>query len=156
MKTTDERFKESILGGKEKEELTTEVHRSITEKEKMILNKELSEKVIGLAIEVHKNLGNGFLEKVYENALMLEFRRNHILAQNQYPIAIYYKGEVIGEYFADILVEDQIILELKVAKAIEPIHEAQLLHYLRSTNLKIGYILNFGCFERLQFKRLVN
>ena len=122
----------------------------------MIFNKELSDKIIGLAIEVHKNLGNGFLEKVYENALMLEFRKNHIHAEGQYAIPVYYKDEIVGEYFADILVEDRIILELKVSKAIDPIHEAQLLHYLKATGLKLGYILNFGIPNKLQFKRIVN
>jgi len=122
----------------------------------MIYKKEISDKIIGLTIEVHKNLGNGFLEKVYENAMMLELKMNNIKAENQFPIPVYYKNQIIGEYFCDILVEGEIILELKVAKTIEPIHEAQLLHYLKATGLKVGYIINFGQAERIQFKRLVN
>ncbi|MBU0712575.1 GxxExxY protein [bacterium] len=121
----------------------------------MIYYKELSDKVIGSAIEVHKELGNGFLEKVYENALMIEFNLNGNSVKNQYQIPVLYKGKVVGEYFADILVEDKIILELKVAKSIEPIHEAQLIHYLKATGIKVGYILNFGYPHKLQFKRIV-
>ena len=122
----------------------------------MIYFRELSEKIIGSAIEVHKELGNGFLEKVYENALLLELTKNLINAKQQYPISVMYKGQMVGEYFADILVEDKIILELKVVKKLEPIHEAQLLHYLKATNMKLGYILNFGSATKLEFKRMVN
>ena len=122
----------------------------------MIYFKELSEKIIGSAIDVHKELGSGFLEKVYENALFLELNKNLINAKQQHPISVIYKGQIVGEYFADILVEDKIILELKVVKKIEPIHEAQLLHYLKATNIKLGYILNFGATAKLEFKRMVN
>ncbi len=122
----------------------------------MIYYKELSEKIIGLAIDVHKELGNGFLEKVYENALLFELTRNNIDAKQQHPITVIYKGQVVGEYFADILIEGKIILELKTIKKIEPIHEAQLLHYLKATNIKVGYILNFGSQIKLEFKRMVN
>ena len=122
----------------------------------MIYLKELSDKIIGLAIEVHKNLGNGFLEKVYENALMIEFKNNNIMAEQQQPIPVQYKEYIVGEYFADILVENKIILELKTVKCIERIHEAQLLHYLNATNLKLGYIINFAAPSKLEFKRIVN
>ena len=122
----------------------------------MIYYKELSDKIIGLAIEVHKNFGSGFLEKVYENALMIEFQENNIGALQQYPIPISYKGKSVGEYYADILVEDNIILELKTVRRIDPIHEAQLLHYLKATDLKVGYILNFASGIKLEFKRIVN
>ncbi len=122
----------------------------------MIYFKELSDKIIGLAIEVHKNFGNGFLEKVYENALMIEFQENNINALQQYAIPISYKGKSVGEYYADILVENKVILELKTVRRIEPIHEAQLLHYLKATDLKVGYILNFASGIKLEFKRIVN
>ena len=121
----------------------------------MIYSKDLSDKIIGLAIEAHRTLGNGFLEKVYENALMYEFGLNGINAEQQKPINVVYKGEVIGEYFADILVENLIILELKVARVIDSIHIAQLMHYLQSTNVKVGYIINFGSPGKLEFKRIV-
>ena len=122
----------------------------------MIYYKELSDKIIGLAIEVHKNLGNGFLEKVYENSLMIEFKSNHISAKQQHAIPVQYKDNNVGEYYADILVDNKIILELKTVKRIESIHEAQLLHYLKATNLKLGYILNFASSPKLEFKRIVN
>ena len=122
----------------------------------MIYFKELSDKIIGLALEVHKNLGNGFLEKVYENALMIEFKTNDIAAIQQQSIPVQYKENIVGEYFADILVEKKIILELKTVKRIEPIHTAQLLHYLNATNLKLGYVLNFAAPSKLEFKRIVN
>jgi len=111
---------------------------------------------LGLAIEVHKILGNGFLEKVYENSMMMELEKNNLKSQSQFPIPVYYKEKVVGEYYCDILVESEIVLELKVAKNIEPIHEAQLLHYLKATGLKVGYLINFGKPDKLQFKRLVN
>lgn len=122
----------------------------------MIYFKDLSEKIIGLAIEVHKELGNGFLEKVYENAIFWELNQNNIRSKQQYPISVNYRKQIVGEYFADILVENKIILELKVVKKIESIHEAQLLHYLKATNMKLGYILNFGSDNKLEFKRMVN
>ena len=122
----------------------------------MIYKKELSDKIIGLAIEVHTVLGSGFLEKVYENALLMELKSSGIKVEQQKPISVFYKGIVVGEYFADILVEKSIILELKASKAIDSTHVAQLLHYLKSTKLKVGYLINFGTAGKLEFKRLVN
>ena len=122
----------------------------------LIYYKELSDKIIECAIEVHKTLGNGFLEKVYENSIMHEFEFDKISAQNQIPIPVYYKGKIVGEYFADIVVENKIILELKVVQKILPIHNAQLIHYLKATNFKVGYVINFGSKEKLEFKRWVN
>lgn len=122
----------------------------------MIYYKELSDKIIECAIEVHKTLGNGFLEKVYENSIMHEFEFDKISAQNQIPVPVYYKGKIVGEYFADIVVENKIILELKVVQKILPIHNAQLIHYLKATDFKVGYVINFGSKEKLEFKRWVN
>ena len=122
----------------------------------MIYYKELSDKIIECAIEVHKTLGNGFLEKVYENSIMHEFEFDKIFAQNQIPIPVYYKGKIVGDYFADIIVENKIILELKVVQKILPIHNAQLIHYLKAINFKVGYVINFGSKEKLEFKRWVN
>jgi GxxExxY protein len=122
----------------------------------MIYEKELSDKIIGAAIEVHKQLGNGFLEKVYENALMFELNQNNISVYNQHKIEVLYKGQIVGEYFADIIVESIIILELKVCDNINDIHKAQLLHYLKATGIKVGYILNFGAKFKLEFLRLIN
>ena len=121
----------------------------------MIYYKELSDKVIGIAIEVHKTLGNGYLEKIYENAMMLDFFPSQIPAEKQVPLPVHYKNKIMGDYFADIVVNKIIILELKTISKILPIHEAQLLHYLKSSGLKVGYLLNFGAESHLEFKRMV-
>ena len=124
-----------------------------TNKEK-ILYKDLSYKIVGLAMEVHNKLGYGFLEKVYEKAMMVLLRREGIQATQQAPITVRFEGEVIGDYYADILVEDKIILELKVVEKIANIHRAQALNYLKATGLRLAILLNFGK-ERLQYERSV-
>lgn len=122
--------------------------------EKNIIYKDLSYKITGLAIEVHNELGCGFLEKVYENAMMMLFEREKISARQQAPADVYFHEKVIGQYFADILVENKIILELKTIDAISNVHAAQVLNYLRATGIKLGLILNFGK-PKFTFKRLV-
>lgn len=102
---------------------------------KEFIYKELSYKVIGLAMEVHRKLGYGFLEKVYENALMLLLRREGIEAKQQAPIKVYFEGEIIGEYLSDILVENKIVLELKSSDNITDAYRAQTLNYLKATGL---------------------
>lgn len=121
----------------------------------MIYEKELSRKVIGCALDVYHKLGYGFLEKIYEKALMIELKRNSIKAEAQVPIKVRYRNIVIGDYFADIVVENKIILELKHVNALNLAHEAQLLNYLKATDIKIGYLINFGKPNGLDFKRLV-
>jgi GxxExxY protein len=118
-----------------------------------ILYKDLSYRVIGSAMEVHKVLGFGFLEKVYENALMVIFRRDVIKAIQQAPLKVNFLDEVVGEYYADIMVEDKIILELKTVEKITNVHRAQALNYLRATGMKLAIILNFGK-ENLEHERL--
>ena len=124
-----------------------------TNKEK-ILYKDLSYKITGLAMEVHSKLGYGFLEKVYENAMMVLLRREGIHAKQQAPITVYFVVEVVGDYYADILVEDKIILELKAIEKIIDVHRAQTLNYLKATGLHLAILLNFGK-ERLKYERLV-
>jgi GxxExxY protein len=119
-----------------------------------IVHKDLSYKIIELALAVHNELGCGFLEKVYENALMLLLEREKIPAKQQAPADVYFQEKVVGQYFADILVDNKIILELKTADAITNIHIAQTLNYLRATGIKLGLILNFGK-PRFEYKRLV-
>ena len=116
---------------------------------------EISEKIIGCAFHVHNILGCGFLEKVYENALVLELRKAGLKIIQQAPIKVYYENETVGDYIADILVEGEIIIEIKAVKYIDEIHEAQLINYLKATGLKLGLILNF-CRPKLEIKRLVN
>jgi GxxExxY protein len=109
-----------------------------------ILYKDLSYKIVGLAMDVHRQLGYGYLEKVYENALMVLFLREGIEAKQQHPVIVHFEGVVVGTYVADILVQDSIILELKSLDRISDVHRAQALNYLKATGLRLAIILNFG------------
>jgi GxxExxY protein len=119
-----------------------------------IIFRELSYKIVGLAIQARKELGYGFLEKVYENALMILFQENNIKAEQQVPIKVYFHGRVVGDYIADILVENSIILELKSQDKVIEAHKAQTLNYLKATGFKLALLLNFGK-DRLECERLV-
>ena len=105
---------------------------------------ELTEKIIGVFYKVYNNLGYGFLEKVYENAMMLDFNKEQIPAVSQYPIKVLYEGEIVGEYFADILVDNKVIVEIKAVRNLASENEAQLLNYLKATDKEVGLLLNFG------------
>jgi GxxExxY protein len=122
--------------------------------EDKILYRDLSYRIVGLAIQVRKELGFGFLEKVYENAMMVVLRENGIIAEQQVPIKVRFHGQIIGDYIADILVENSIILELKAQDKLLPLHDAQVLNYLRATGRKLAILLNFGK-DSLEHKRLV-
>ena len=115
---------------------------------------ELTYKINGAVFEVNRVLGAGFLEKVYEKALLLELNIRGINAASQVPLKVSYKENNVGDYVADILVENQIILELKTVDEIQKIHEAQLINYLKATGLKIGLIVNFK-HPKAEIKRLV-
>ena len=119
-----------------------------------ILHKDLSYKIVGLAIQVRRELRFGFLEKVYENALMVLLEENGIKAEQQVPIKVNFHGRIIGNYIADILVEDSIILELKTIDKITKYEMAQTLNYLKATGLKLAIILSFSK-EELSHERLV-
>jgi GxxExxY protein len=106
--------------------------------------KELTEKIIGIFYKVYNNLGYGFLEKVYENAMMIEFKKENISAVSQYAIKVFYQDKIVGEYFADILVDRKVIVEIKAAKSLSLENEAQLLNYLKATDIEVGLLLNFG------------
>ncbi len=106
--------------------------------------KELTEKIIKIFYKVYNTLGYGFLEKIYENAMMIEFRREVISAISQSSIKVFYENEVVGEYFADILVDDKVIVEIKAARTLALEHEAQLLNYLKATDIEVGLLLNYG------------
>jgi GxxExxY protein len=117
-------------------------------------HKELTEKIIGCAYRVYNKMGFGFLESVYEKCLMIELRQIGLLAEAQVPINVEYEGEVVGEFFADVLVEGSVILELKSVKRIIRAHEIQLVNYLVATGKEIGLILNFAE-EKVEVKRKV-
>ena len=112
-------------------------------------------KIIGRCMDVHSNLGCGFLESVYQEALEIEFIRNSIPYEVESQIEIYYKGIVLDKkYYSDFICYDEIILELKAVKCIEDIHVAQLINYLKATRKKVGYLINFGS-KSLEFKRFI-
>lgn len=120
-----------------------------------LLYGDLTYKVIGLGMQIHRTLGHGYLEKVYENSLMVLFRREGIFAEQQVPIKVRFEGEIVGDYCADILVEQRLILELKVAERITNVHKAQTLNYLKATGLELALILNFGA-QSFEHHRLIN
>jgi GxxExxY protein len=120
-----------------------------------IIHRELSYKVVGMAMRVHRKLGYGFLEKVYENSLMVLLRREAIAARQQFPVRVYFEGEDVGFYRADIVVDGKIVIEVKAAEGLIDAHRVQTLNYLRATDLRLGILLNFGK-EKLQYQRLVH
>jgi GxxExxY protein len=119
-----------------------------------VIEDALTERVIGCAFKVQNTLGCGFLEKVYENALHHECRKSGLEVQAQHPIQVFYDQAIVGEYLADLLVEDRLLIELKAVKALDDIHLAQCLNYLKATGLKTCLLLNFGS-PNLEIKRIV-
>ncbi len=113
---------------------------------------ELTEQVIGIFYDVYNELGFGFLEKAYEEAMVVVFKERGIRFQQQVPIPVWFHGQTIGSYEADLVVNGVVLVELKACKALDPSHEAQLLHYLRSTEIEVGLLLNFG--PKPQVRRL--
>ena len=110
--------------------------------------------LIGACFEVHKELGNGYLEDVYQESLELELTDRGISYIAQPRLPIFYKGRALRKHYeADLLVLDKIIVELKAVKALLPEHEAQLLHYLKATGRRVGYLVNFGAFPKLDWRR---
>jgi GxxExxY protein len=117
---------------------------------------DVTEKVIQAFYAVYNRLGYGFLEKVYENALVIEIRRLGLNAVAQAPIHVYYYDQVVGDYIADIIVEDRVLLELKAVRELAPEHEAQVLNYLKSTQYEVALLLNFGAEAQIKRKSLDN
>ncbi len=115
---------------------------------------EITYKIRGAIFEVNRVLGHGFLEKVYEKALIIELRRRRLRAESQVPLKVVDKNEVVGEYLADILVEGKVIVEIKAAKHLLNEHQAQLLNYLRATGIQVGLLVNFTK-NKAEIKRMV-
>ncbi len=115
----------------------------------------LTEKVIGCAYTVSKKLGCGFLEKVYENALAIELQKSGLDCRQQHAIQVFYDGQVVGDFVADILVNKMVIVELKAVKALDQTHQAQCMNYLRATELPVCLLINFGN-PKAEIKRIVN
>jgi len=118
-------------------------------------HKELTGKIIGAAMEVYNTLGCGFLESVYEEALVVEFRLQNIDFERQKPLDVFYKGTKVKQFVCDFLVAGDVLVELKATKDLTGIDKAQVLNYLKSTNLKLGLLLNFGA-GSLQYKRVIH
>ena len=116
---------------------------------------EIAERVIGCAYDVSNALGAGFLEKVYENALAHELRKGGLRVEQQRPIDVWYDGVSVGQYVADLVVEGLVLVELKVVKALDDIHLAQCLNYLKATGLSLCLLLNFA-HAKVDLKRIVN
>jgi len=114
---------------------------------------DLTEKIIKAAYKVHNILGFGFLEKVYQNALIIELRKTGLSVLSEEPITIYYENEIVGQYVADIIVEAKVVLELKAVKDLAEIHEVQLVNYLKATGIEVGLLINFG--HSVQVKRKI-
>jgi len=117
------------------------------------LHKEITDRIIKCFYEVYNQLGYGFLEKVYENALQDELTVNGLKITRQQPIKVWYKSKIVGEYCADIVVENKVIVELKAAEALCEENEFQLINYLKATNLEVGLLLNFG--KKPEIKRKI-
>jgi GxxExxY protein len=114
---------------------------------------ELTEKIIGVFYDVYNELGHGFLESTYAEALVVALEETGLSAAREVPVPVWFRNRKVGQYYADLLVEGMILLELKAARNLESAHEAQLLHYLRATDVEVGLLLNFGL--RPQFRRLL-
>jgi GxxExxY protein len=123
---------------------------------KGILYPELSWQIVGAAIEVHKHIGPGQLESVYQRAMQCELRRRQLTCRAQVPVPMFFKGERVGDFYADLIVEDAVILELKAVERFKPVHTAQLLSYLYAANLRLGILMNFNVPRMVQgTKRVV-
>ena len=117
-------------------------------------HEEITKEIIGAAFEVHRVLGYGFLEKVYQRAMQVELVRRGLQAELEHPIKVWFKGAIVGDYAADIVVERNVIVELKVAKEYRISDEAQLLNELKATEIEVGLMINFGR-NKVEFKRFV-
>lgn len=118
-----------------------------------LIHGEITGKVLEAFFNVYHELGHGFLEKVYENAMLIELDELGLICKSQHQITVFYNDENVGEYFADILVENKVIIELKAVEGISERHEAQLINYLRATEIEVGLLLNFG--KKPEYKRKV-
>jgi len=117
------------------------------------MHSDLTEKIIGVFYDVYNELGHGFLESTYAEALTVALEEIGLGAAREVPVPVWFRGRKVGQYYADLIVDGVVLLELKAARTLESAHEAQLLHYLRATDIEVGLLLNFGL--RPQFRRLL-
>ncbi|MEI6205533.1 MAG: GxxExxY protein [Desulfuromonadales bacterium] len=122
------------------------------EQDKELMHESVTKSIIGCAFEVINELGVGFLESVYEKALLLALQQKGLSAISQHPVKVIFRGECVGDFYVDIFVEEKVIVELKAVKAIAPEHQAQIINYLNATGVEVGLIINFGS-PKLEYKR---
>jgi GxxExxY protein len=120
---------------------------------KSLLHKSITDAILKVYYDVYNELGYGFLEKVYQNAMYFELKSQGYKVEAQKQIKVYFKKQLVGEYYADLLVEDKVIIELKATELIMNVHVAQIMNYLKATPIEVGLLLNFG--EEPEFKRLI-
>ena len=118
-----------------------------------VVHEELTDKVLGACFEVVRELGAGFVESVYEKALVVALHQKGVCVQAQVPLKVNFRGVIVGDFFADILVEGKLIVELKAVSALRPEHQAQVINYLKATGIDVGLLVNFGN-PRLEYRRL--
>jgi len=119
----------------------------------MLKHKNITEKIISAFYAVYNELSRGFLESVYENAIIVELELKNLKVEKQQKIDVHYKGSIVGEFRSDLIVNDAVIIELKAISKLRPEHEAQLLNYLKATKIEVGLLLNFG--DEPEFKRFI-
>ena len=117
-----------------------------------MLHEELTEQIIGACFEVMNELGGGFLESVYEKALLVALRDRGLDAESQVPLSVLFRGEKVGEFFADIVIGEKVIVELKAARVLAPEHQAQIINYLKATGIDVGLLVNFGP-TKMEYRR---
>lgn len=120
-----------------------------------LLYEEITNKILAACFEVSTELGSGFLESVYQNALMIALQEKGLTIEREYPLAVSFRGQIVGQFYADILVEGKIILELKAVSALSDIHKAQVINYLKATGIEVGLLINFGN-PKLEYRRFDN
>ena len=119
----------------------------------LLIHGQLTEQILEACFEVINELGSGFLESVYEKALLIVLGEKGLAARPQVPLSVYFRGVEVGQFYADILVEEKVILELKSVQALAPEHQAQLINYLKATRIEVGLLINFGR-PKLEYRRL--
>jgi len=117
-----------------------------------MLHEDLTAKVLAACFEVMRELGAGFIESVYEKALLIALQQKGVSAKAQFPLAVKFRGHLVGEFYADVLIDDKVIVELKAVRALTPEHHAQVINYLNATSLDVGLLVNFGN-PKLEYRR---
>ena len=118
-----------------------------------LLHKKITDDILKVYYDIYNQLGYGFLERVYQNAMYFELKEKGYQVEAQTPIKVYLKGQLIGEYYSDLLIENKVIIELKACEVLMNVHVAQLMNYLKATEIEVGLLLNFG--EEAEFKRII-